>query len=560
MYIDAIYERNQDLIKVVERINGERIYNEFPAEYVFYWEDPNGSYKTLWNQPCKRFSTNNSKTFKREMANLYGKKIHENDVNPLFRALETHYKGTPVPDLNIGFFDIEVDFDPDRGFANPWDPFARVTAISIHLSHLNELFTLVLKPELPKGHVDYMTFEEAEKITDKFSNCILCDTEENLLKGFFELIEDCDVLSGWNSTGFDIPYLVNRTDLILGSDYSKKFCLWNQRPKKRKYVKFKKEQFTYDLVGRVHLDYLELYQKHNTQEQHSYRLDFIGEIEVGENKVPYDGTLDMLYKKDFEKFIAYNRQDTALLVKIDAKKRFINLANQIAHTNYVLMKTTMGSVALIDQAIINYAHSLGKIAPGRNTNDDFEDRFDQDDDDDGEDKPVVGAFVLPPKAGMHQHIGCVDINSLYPSSLRSLNMSPETLVGQIRPDRTTALIEKRLSEGWAPKDVWSDMFSTLEFSDLQEGNENLLTVDFIDGVTETMPARDLRAIIYDDRNGYSVSANGTIFRTDVQGVVPGILAHWYSERKTMQGHKESYKTILEEGITVPEDMLEMLNG
>ena len=99
---------------------------------------------------------------------------------------------------------------------------------------------------------------------------------------------------------------------------------------------------TYDLIGRVHIDYLDLYAKHTPQQRLSYALNAIGEIEVGESKVAYEGTLDDLYLKDFDKFIQYNRQDVMLMVKIDQKLKFIELANQIAHANGVVLKPRWG--------------------------------------------------------------------------------------------------------------------------------------------------------------------------------------------------------------------------
>ena len=122
---------------------------------------------------------------------------------------------------------------------------------------------------------------------------------------------------------------------------------------------------TYDTIGRVHMDYLNLYRKYTYEERHTYRLDAIGEMEVGENKTVYEGTLDQLYNNDFEKFIEYNRQDVALLDKLDKKLRFIDLANEIAHDNTVLLQTTAGAVAVTEQAIVNEAHRRGMQVPNR---------------------------------------------------------------------------------------------------------------------------------------------------------------------------------------------------
>lgn len=543
-YVDAMHDKEKDEILIVERINGQRVFNSIPANYVFYYEDPRGGrYKDMWGRPVSKSQFSSNKAFQRELKMQSSRKTYESDVNPIFRCLEENYMGVESPVLNIGFFDIEVDFDPQRGWANPWDPFSAITAISVHRTQDDTLYTLCLKPNLPVIDKDHLTWEAADAICKSIPNTILCNDEVELLSMFLDLIEDSDVLSGWNSKGFDIPYVINRIERLMGKDYTKKLCLWNQRPKRKKYIQFKKEQETYELVGRVHLDYLELYKKHNPTELHSYRLDFVGEIEVGENKIAYSGTLDNLYKRDFRLFIEYNRQDTALLNKIDQKKRFIELANQIAHTNTVLLPTTMGSVALIEQSIINEAHLRGMCVPNRKRPD-FEVDVDDDDwneEDDGPrpfrpdgKRPVVGAYVAKPKIGIHREIACCDINSLYPSALRALNMGPETLVGQIRLERTNALIDSRLAQGIPGPECWEGLFATLEYDLVAAKSQERMTVDFEDGAPIEVTGEQLYEYIFLQGNPYCITANGTIFRTDVEAIIPGLLSKWYTQRKAMQ--------------------------
>ena len=305
-YVDALFDRNKDRIYIVERVNGQREYKEYPANYTFYYDDPRGKFRTIYDTPVSRFSTRVGKEFHMEVRINSGKRIWESDINPVFRCLEENYLGQKSPKLQTAFFDIEVDFDPVRGFSRPEDPFNPITAVSVYLDWLDKLVTMVIPPKS-------MSWETAEEICKQYDNCFLMGREEDLLKTFLDLIDDADILSGWNSEGFDIPYMVQRTNRVLSKDDTRRFCLWGQFPKQREFERFGASNMTFDLIGRVHMDYMQLYRKYTYEERHSYSLDAICEYELNESKTQYEGTLDQLYNKDFEKFIEYNRQDTALL-------------------------------------------------------------------------------------------------------------------------------------------------------------------------------------------------------------------------------------------------------
>ena len=118
-YVDAWFDRERDRIHVVERVNGEREYREYPANYVFYYDDPRGKYKTIFDTPVSRFATRNSKEFHKELKIQSGKKLYESDINPVFRCLEENYLGAESPKLHTAFFDIEVDFDSCLLYTSP---------------------------------------------------------------------------------------------------------------------------------------------------------------------------------------------------------------------------------------------------------------------------------------------------------------------------------------------------------------------------------------------------------------------------------------------------------
>jgi len=515
-YVDSLYDREHDRIHVVERRDGARIYCEYPANYVFYYDDPRGKFRSIYGNPVGRFSSRNNKEFRKELRIQSGRQIYESDINPVFRCFEENYKGQDAPKLHTAFFDIEVDFDPVRGYSKPEDPFNSITAISVYLDWLDQLVTLVIPPKS-------MAMETANEIAQEFSNTIVFEREEDMLKTFLDLIDDADVLSGWNSEGFDIPYTTMRITRVLSKDDTRRLCLWGQLPKQRTFERFGAENITFDLIGRVHMDYMQLYRKYTYEERHSYSLDAILEYEELGGKTKFEGTLYQLYNQNFKTFIEYNRQDVNGLAELDKKLRFLNLANELAHANTVLLQTTMGAVAVTEQAIINEAHERGLVVPNR------KERLTD------EDTQAAGAYVAYPKKGVHEWVGAIDINSLYPSAIRALNMAPETIIGQLRPIMTDRYIKEKISGGASFAAAWEGLFGSLEYTAVmkqQRGTE--ITIDWNNGEESIHSAAEIWQIIFDSNHPWMISANGTIFTLEREGVIPGLLKRWYAERKEMQ--------------------------
>jgi DNA polymerase elongation subunit (family B) len=523
MYVDAFYDRDNEQVRVVERNrNGDREFKDYAAKYVFYYEDPKGKYTSIYGDPLTKIVCKSQKDFHKELKINSNKRIYEADINQIFVCLSENYQGADTPKAQVAFFDIEVDFDPERGYANPDDAFMPITAIAVYLQWMETMVCLAVPPKT-------MTKEQAEAAVTEFENTVLFDREADMLNAFLDLIKDADVLTGWNSEGFDIPYTVNRITKSLSKEDTRRLCLWNQFPRRREFEKFGKNAVTFDLLGRVHLDYLELYRRYTYEERHSYRLDAIAEYELGERKTQYEGTLDQLYNNDFKKFIEYNRQDCALLDRLDKKLKFLDLANTLAHENTVLMQTTMGAVAVTEQAIINEAHRRGLIVPNRTRKSERDD------------SSAAGAYVAQPKSGVQDWIGSLDINSLYPSAIRALNMGPETIIGQLRQSATENYLEQQQSKGKSFAASWEGVFGSLEYEAVMNqeiGTE--VVVDWEDGTHDVMSAAEVYQMIFDSNQPWMLSANGTIFTYEREGIIPGLLKRWYSERKDMQARlKES---------------------
>jgi DNA polymerase elongation subunit (family B) len=583
-YIDARWDREKDIVQVVERDPKKgRLFRQYNARYQFYYPDQKGKYKSIFGENLSKVTARGYKEYQKEIKIHNNHKLYESDINPVFRCLEENYLNQDPPKLNVAFFDIETDMqpfavssqqmvkirktvseekeisvfelgqlslsknqdlyevydetkkqwvsisgcrylEPGPGYASPDDAFMPITAIAVYLQWLGTMVCLAIPPKT-------LTMAQAQDQVKEFPNTFLFETEYEMLDTFLNLIEDADVLSGWNSEGFDIPYTVNRVIKVLSKDDTRRFCLWDQIPKKREYEKYGKTAITYDFVGRVHLDSLELYRKYTYEERHSYRLDAIAEYELGETKTVYEGTLDQLYNNDFRKFIEYNRQDCALLDKLDKKLKFLDLANTVAHENTVLLQTTMGAVAVTEQAIVNEAHHRGMMVPSRPARD--ENALNQ----------AAGAYVAYPKKGLHDYIGSMDINSLYPSVIRALNMGPETIVGQLRQDYTKEEIESKIAKKASFAASWEGKFGSNEYEFVMNRDRSHdIIIDWENGETSIMSGAQIYDLIFESNKPWMLSANGTIFTHEREGVIPGLLKRWYADRKEMQAKlKEAIK-------------------
>ncbi len=550
-YVDAFHHKDKDIVFVVERVNGQRVLVEHKPEYNFYVADPRGTHRSIYGDTVAELRCRSVKDFRKNVAINRSNKTFESDIKPLNKTIAKHYIGADTPKLQTAFFDIEVDFDPQRGYASPEEAFMPITAIGVYLDWMDTMVCLAVPPKT-------LSWEQAQSIASKLPEVLLFKTEKEMLEVFLTLIDDADIVSGWNSEGYDIPYTVHRIIKTLGKSETRRLCLWDQYPKERTYEAFGSERVTYDLIGRVHLDYMQLYRKYNYEERHSYRLDYIAEMELGERKVPYEGSLDRLYNHDFEKFLEYNIQDTILLGKMDKKLQFIDLANTIAHDNTVLLPTTMGAVATTEQAIINEAHRRGFVVPDRKR-------------EENSDTQAAGAYVAFPKKGYHEWIGSMDINSLYPSVFRALNMAAETIVGQVRLEYTEKEINDKTTGRWCDEDglpqkamsfadAWIGKFACNEYELIMAKDTNtLLHLDMEDGKAIECTGADIYNLIFHSGQPWNISANGTIFKTDFQGIVPGLLERWYSERKELQAKKKDATTPEEKAFWDKRQLVKKIN-
>lgn len=321
--------------------------------------------------------------------------------------------------------------------------------------------------------------KEIKNKKSKKSKFIQCNNEAHLLNTFLGLWMTIkpDFITGWNIEGFDIPYLVNRIKRVLGDEKANELSPFH---KHSKYVlqpieiKNGRGDETYRIAGVTALDYMQLYMKFAPQKLESYKLDFVGEHEGVGNKIDYSdfgGSLTRLYNENYDLFIEYNEQDVLLVEKLDEKLDFIQLAISIAMMTKSRLSEVFGTVKIWDNLIYNMLRAEGIQPPPENFARDAVD--------------FLGGYVKEPIPGRYEWVVSLDLTSLYPSIIRMYNMSPETLVGASRG-----------------RESWMNRMLNQE------------------PVTSEASAE-----------GCAMAANGTIYRQDIDGILPKAMTYVFNERK-----------------------------
>jgi len=512
-YVGAYYSYDIDAVIVWERDENGRRPVAHHAPYYFYVPDENGEYKSIFNRKLKRIDCEDRDQFQQYLRGYNKYDVHESDIPPMFKVLMNMYHDLPTPIIHYAFLDIEVDYKSSQGFSSPENPYAPINAVTIYQSWTKRYFTYAVPP---KGWKNTPEFEgQLDSLWKEHSlgfnrELVLCSNEEELLKCLVRDIQDADIISGWNSEFFDLPYIMKRLERIapkLIDQMSFKGC---KPPKESTIERFGATSIIYQLNGRTHLDYLDLFKKFTFEGRTSYSLANISADELDIPKLHYEGTLEQLYNRDFAHFIAYNARDVEVLVKLDDKFKFIALVNQMAHENTVPFAAMLGTVRYVETGIANRAHNVHQliVADKRPARD--------------KERPVEGALVLSPLVGLHDWLGSVDINSLYPSVIRSINISPEKYIGQF---------------GGTDGDGWSDWRGILDMDDEQH--------TLVDDMNEvmTMTGAEWWKCLID--NGWVITPFGTVFdEGNGLGLVPEAIQFWYSERKILQAEKKKYTKLL----------------
>jgi len=370
------------------------------------------------------------------------------------------------------FIDIET-YSPDE-FPKPEDPQHTINVITVYDSLAKQFVTWGLKPYNKKN----------ENILYFY-----CKTEKELLLKFLKYIESDypDIISGWNSEFFDMPYIINRISRVLGEDEVKRLS-------PVRYIrpivftgKFGREQTRWHIEGISCVDYLDIYKRFCPVLRDSYKLDNIGEIELGENKVDYgDTNLSSLADDNWELFVDYNIQDVNLLVRLEEKLQYLQLLRMIAYAGLTTFEGALGSLSVITGLCTIRARHHDKRIPTFNKG-----LLPQND------EQNAGAYVGEPRKGFQEHIVSFDANSLYPNVMITLNLSPETKVGTI--------VEK---------------------------TDSGVTINHVNGQTFTLSPDNFVKFIKKEQ--IAISKAKVLFSQKKKGIIPETVDHYYEKRVQLQ--------------------------
>jgi DNA polymerase elongation subunit (family B) len=453
-----------------------------PTMYVTSQTAPKSGWTALDGTPVEpvTFDTMKEATeFNKMYDNIANFKVYGNANYQAQFIAEVFPNKVPYDVSLIKTCTIDIEVASDEGFPEPRE--AKYPVISIAMStNDGDYFVWGLN--------DYT-------VTRDDVVFIKCSSEEDLLMKWIDHWQHHypDVITGWNSMGFDIPYMVNRIRSKFGETTVKRLSPWGMIGE-RNHTNFGQPTQTYILNGIEHLDYMEIYKKFTYKLQESYRLDHIAFMELGENKLSYEehGNLHTLYKEDYQKFIDYNIKDVELVENLDKKLDLISLVLTMAYRGGCNFTETLGTVAIWDSIIFRLLNKRKVAVPPK------------------VEKPKTsfpGGYVKEPQVGSHDWVTSFDLNSLYPMIIVQNNMSPETVI---------------------------------------DGIEHGVSVDsFLDGDTKV------------NQGGYSLAPTGVRFAHDKVGVIPTIISEYYAERrlikqemlKTEQLHQDNPSKELEYKIT-----------
>ena len=400
-------------------------------------------------------------------------------MNEVTRFLIDNYGDSDDVSQGHTVFTFDIEVEMNTGLPDIDKAGNAMTSVAGHDSVTGDYFVYVVN----KG-------EKIDK-TIKGAKVISFDTEEEMVMAFLNKWKEVNptIVTGWNIDYFDVTYLYNRIKVLFGERTANELSPINK-------VSWNKYRNRYIIAGVSCLDYLALYKNYNWTQLPNYRLDTVAQLELGRGKIEYEGNLDQLFRDDLEKFIEYNLVDVELVVDLDKKLQFIELARAICHTGHVFYEDFLFSSKWLEGAILTFLRRSDRVAPNKPRR-----KPRNEDGSDGEGK-FTGAYVKEPKPGLYKWVYDLDLTSLYPSIIMTINISPETKIGKLK--------------NYSAEDHMKGKIESYSIVD--------------DNGKEYPPLPKEKFLNFVQGNDYSIAANGVLYRRDKVGVIPEILNVWFDKR------------------------------
>lgn len=430
-------------------------------------KDPKGNYRSIFGDKLSKVTS-----FVKNDPDLF-----ESDVPETTRLLVDMYGDSDLPSNGIITMAFDIEVEMISGTPDPELGLNEVTSIAYHDSVTSEYTVLVL---------DKKRRVQSTSVGNR--HVISCVNEKDLLLKFLEALEEIrpHILTGWNSDNFDIPYLYNRIKRLLGKKVAHRLSPIGE-------VYYSPYRNRYSIAGISSLDYMVVYKKFSYSELPSYALNAISMKELGRGKIEYEGNLDDLMENDIQTFIDYNITDVELVLELDKKLQYIDLLRGICHVGHVPYEDFVYSSKYLEGSFLTYLKRAGNIVAPNKPADRREKMAELKEK--GEDG-FIGAFVKEPVPGKYEWVYDLDLTSLYPSIIMTLNISPETKVAKIL-------------------DWDGDEF-------IRGGKE-----DYIIG-GEKVSRESLKQFL--EKYKYTVASNGVMYNTETTGLIPAILNEWFDKR------------------------------
>lgn len=445
--------------------------------------------------------------------------------------------------MRIHFLDIETEIS--ETFEKPVDARNRINMLTIYDNYTEKYYTWSLH------HADINFKEEPLKdiSKDRFEFFEFNNSESRMLRHFLNWTENNypNVYCTWNGQAYDIPYIVRRLENVLGKEEAKKISpigkyfikqnnLDNERANKQ-------AEIVVDISGVFSADELILYRdkfKIKNPLDGGYALDNVGEAEGLGKKIHYHGTLKDLYEKDYQKFYEYNVRDVDLLMRIEEKCKLIPLSRIVVGSGLCNYDTIYSSISYLIGSLVTFTKTQKNKV--------FNSYLNQ------ENEPLKyeGAYVFDPIPGLYKNgIATVDYNSLYPSSIRAGNISPETYIGILDDDWFDQDINefclnvknvKLLSTICKAMLINCARKNGVDFNDNDALIELAAMNDII--IVDSKSIMVTRKMIQKLLDHYCIiTKNNTILSKHEfkEGVVPSWCAFFYNLRKTTKKKMQEYK-------------------